>query len=133
MSFPGFYLGTFSITTGADGAPLLRGTLVANVNTNEVSGHAVFSNTNSPPVTFASTLEGVEHTLGLGGVAQAFALRGQSSQQRLGASYISTLTITLPKVWGTEGTANYTVFNDTPNPEKYTNVPVTIQWVPSND
>ena len=132
MAVPGFQLGTF-ITTGAPGAPVLRGALLVNTDTNEVSSVVVHSTTNNPPTSFSTTLEGVEHTLGEGGVAQAFALRGHPPHHRFGAPYITTLSISLPKVWGSEGTATYSVFNDSPRSEKYKGVAVRIQWEPIND
>ncbi len=122
--------GVFTITTGAPGAPTVTALLSTDTTDGAVTGTATSTQVVSGgAATFKSSLHGVEHATGLGGVAQVFSLQGAALPPLMGAKHISTMAISLSAVWGTEGTASYTVYNDTPTPVVMKNVPVKVQWL----
>lgn len=121
--------GVFRIGTGLAGAPFLKVFLSTDVSTGIVAGTSSFSQAVNPPRSFMNTLNGHVYTTGLGTVEQLFSLTGAPPQHMMGATYVSQLAIALHGLWGTEGTAYYAIYNDTPNPETYVNQPVKVDWL----
>lgn len=121
--------GVFTIGTGAAGAPLLRAFLSADAVTSHVHGSAVYSKVENPPVVFNSVLDGVWHATGLGGTAQVFALKGVAQPPLPGAKHIVNLSISLSEVWGKQGTATYSYYDDTAKLKTVENQPVEVQWL----
>ena len=79
-------------------------------------GHYTDSIHNS---SFGVAIAGKVHATGVGKAEQLFALAGNAFPPLPGASNIPTLNITLDGIWGTSGSAQYTVWHDTPTIESH--------------
>ncbi|MGB8602094.1 MAG: hypothetical protein WCD42_07850 [Rhizomicrobium sp.] len=65
--------------------------------------------------TFAVTLQGKNYVTGVGPAKHSFALSGTAFPDVFGGSNIPTLNIVLDGPFGTTGTADYTIWHDTPD------------------
>jgi hypothetical protein len=121
--------GVFVIGTGADGANNLRAVLSIDTTTSSVIGRGDYSKVQNPVLTAHSNLKGAVHATGLGTTQQIYALQGTTESGLLGASNITSLVIVTTGIWGTEGVASYTIYNDTPTPVHVEKQPVKVTWL----
>jgi hypothetical protein len=66
---------------------------------------------------FAFTLKGKAYATGAGQAKQLFALIGEAFTGAAGAPNVPTLNFSLEGLWGQDGKAEYTVWNDFPTLE----------------
>lgn len=115
--------GAFQIGGKDDGVTLNARLLVVD---SDVTGIGVYRDSINN-VSFGVRFSGKVHATGFGTTHQLFALAGQPIKDLVGAPNIPTLTIDLQNVWGTEGSANYTLWMDTPRLDHHSGL-VKVAW-----
>lgn len=77
---------------------------------------------------FAATLQGKDYVTGVGPAKHGFALSGTAFPDVFGGSNIPTLNIVLDGPFGTTGTADYTIWHDTPDLVVIKGAKVIAEW-----
>lgn len=134
IEFPFNHTGEFTIGTGLAGAQTLKAMLSVPRNSSTVTGHGVLTQAINPPLHATTAFHGLVTQEVFGGQShQMYSLQGVPSPPRVGATYVSQLSITLDGIWGKTGKASYSYLHggvDAPI-HHVQNVPVKVRWLSS--
>jgi hypothetical protein len=132
IEFPFNHTGEFTIGTGLAGAPTLKAILSVPRNSSTVTGHGSLTQAINPPLHANTTFHGLVTQEVFGGQShQMYSLHGVPSPPRVGATYVTQLSITLDGIWGKAGKASYSYHHggvDAPI-HHVQNVPVKVRWL----
>jgi Domain of unknown function (DUF1842) len=123
------HIGDFRIGTGQPGARTLIVTLSVLLDRNIVSGSGHLSQAIPNPVTANTAFHGTVVVEIFGASShQIYTLEGSPLPPRPGAPHISKLDIRLNGVWGTDGTASYTLVEGGTSHD-FKDLPVKVKWL----